>query len=363
LVKDNQGFNYRTINSTILTEVCDNKIFIRFSKVPTSGTWSLTVDDETRTFNFDNTTITTHPYVSSQTGSYLDGFVLTLSLNPETISVAKSTTFDSNVESFILEKDDLFKGSVIATNTTPGAFQTKAYNCNILTTSVTNVQFVFNPENSSEGRNAETNEEFYQRFTETSLANGNSIEGIKNRLLQIINRNQTTDLLRKVKIKTHYGMGPSGAPNPLEVFIAGATTKGEQVATVLRLNLVSAGITLLGDEEFAVRDSEDIEHISRFSRIATKDIYVRMDIEVDGTFETIEEVKEAIVQWGNSLDAGQDVIRIPGLVSSFVGIKGILNVENLELSLNGADYNPENIEIDPFEESAWSIDRIEINII
>lgn len=363
MIKDNQGFIYKTISSITLSDTCDNKIFVNFSKTPTAGTWSLTIDDESRTFVFNISSFTTHPYVSSQTGNFLDGYVLTLTVNPTTVSVSKSSAFDAVVTSNILELDDLYKGDVLAVNQTVGNYKTESHQCNILVNNIVDVDYVYNALDSTEGTNDETDVEFFERMYDVSLANGNSLDGIKNRLMYNINNGETLDLIRKVLIKTHYGVAPEGAPNPLEVFVSGGVSRGQEIAEELRLNLVSAGITLLGDETYTVTDIDGYEHESKFSYVPTIDIYVNLEIETDSTYDGDDAVKNAIVQWGNSLGIGKDVIRLPGLISSISGINGITNVVLLELSDDGITYAESNISIDDYTESSWTTDNITITVV
>lgn len=366
LIKDNQGYTYSTDAEITLTNPCaDNRIYVGFNMVPDGGTWTLTIDDQSLVVQYDDeaSDIVSHPYVSSASGNYVDGFVLDLTVNPTTIETTKSSTFPATPFTQIVDLDNLYYEEVLAINTDAGAYVSDPYRITTLITKPSGITYVYNDEISSTGSAEETDEEFYDRFTDTPIANGNSIEGIKSRLVSIINENQTYDLLEKVKIKEHFTLGATGAPSALEVFVSGATTRGEEIARQLRLNLVSAGIQLLGNEVYTVTDSEGEEHSSAFSYVTKKDIYVNLSLKVTVDYSGDDVVKDALIRFGNSLGVGEDVIRLPGVISALYGIDGINDVVYLKLSDDGVYYDESNIEIDDYEESNWTTANISISTI
>lgn len=366
LIKDNQGYTYAVQEETVLTNACaDNKIYVGFNRVPDAGTWTLTIDDQSLVIQWDDeaSDIETHPYVTSATGNYKDGFELELTLRPTTIETTKSSAFPATPFTQIVELDNLYYEEVLVVNTEAGAYVSDPYRITTLITKPSGITYVYNDEISSTGTAEETDDEFYDRFIDTPIANGNSIEGIKSRLISIINDNQTFDLLEKVKIKEHYTLGATGAPSALEVFVSGAVTRGEEIARQLRLNLVSAGIQLLGDESYTVTDSDGETHQSKFSYVTKKDIYVNMRLKVTVDYAGDDVVKDALVRFGNSLGVGEDVIRLPGVISALYGIDGINDVVYLKLSDDNIYFDETNISIDDYEESNWTTANISLTTI
>jgi uncharacterized phage protein gp47/JayE len=364
LISDASGFQYRTVEDLTMTETCSNKIQINFTSVPTSGTWTLVINGTSHTFNYDATLMTSHAKIASYTGNYEDGFMCVLTEQPSTVSVSRSGAFNAIPSFLLIERDDLFKGSVQAVATRSGLFTSPAWTVSLLPTTISGVEYLYNVLSSSEGRNTETDAELFERFVSEPGALGATIEGIKALLPRLVNDINDIDPVTKVLIKTHYGVGPSGAPNPLEVFISGGTGKGQIIADNLRLNLIAAGIEMLGDETYTVTDSDGFEHTSKFSRVTKKEIYVNMNISVNpATFPGEDAVKEALVTWGNALSVGQDVIRIPGVVGALINVPGILDVPLLELSDDDVTYSESNIDIDDYEESEWSASNITITIL
>lgn len=356
-----QSFDYKPVSSGIIDTLCtENKFQVIFNRIPTAGTWSIEIDGVTETYNFDEAS-PTHSKCSSVTGDYIDGFVFEMSANyGDDLTVESSSVFNSIATLIILELDNLYKTTVTCANTENGAYTSNSLTISEIKTPVTGLEYAYNSSVAIEGTFEETDADFYDRFNEVSGANGNSIEGIKNRLIQIINDGERFDLIKKVIIKEHFGAGLAGAPNPLEIFVSGGDTKGQTIAEVLRLQLVSAGIELLGDEDYTVLDSDSFPHNSKFSRVEEILVYLNLELEVNDDYPGDAVIKDAIVQWGNKLDVGQDVIRIPGVVNALCKIPGITNIPLIELSTDGMTFSEDNIVIQPYQESKWLLENITI---
>jgi uncharacterized phage protein gp47/JayE len=78
-----------------------------------------------------------------------------------------------------------------------------------------------------------------------------------------------------------------------------------------------AGIRAYGDIQRTVTDSDDFDHEIRLSIPTTIDIYLEVDLTVDSSFpdDGINEVKANILEWGNDLGVGTNVIVSPSLIS------------------------------------------------
>lgn len=364
LVVDNSDLNYSTQADINLTEVCSNIIQINFTSVPTSGTWTLTINGVSTVFNYNVVNMLLHSKVSSYTGNYEDGFTCVIVEQPSTVAVVRSGAFNAVPSALILERSDLFKNTVTAVATRPGLFTSPAWAVAQLVVSIAGVNYTYNVLASDEGRNEETDDELYERFSTLNGSISGSIEGLKESLPRFVNEEVDDDPVTKVLIRTHYGAGPTGAPNPIEIYVSGGVSKGQEIADALRLHLVAPGITLYGDETYTCQDSDDFDHECKFSRISKQPIYVNIRVQVDASvFPGAEAVKEALVEWGNSLGAGSKVIRIPGVTSALSAIPGILDIPLLTLSEDGVTYVATNIDIDPYEESEWTLANIDVDVI
>lgn len=365
VIRDTQGLDYKVLDEVELDVACSGDVMrVEFSRVPTTGNWSLVINGTSETFAYDETDLTTHAKVSACEGNHAIGFILELTEEPLTISDSKTALFDAVINTQILEITGKFKKDTTVLCSRNGSFISAPYSIRNLISPPSGLLFGWNEAWGQEGTNDEADDAFFERFKDASGAVGNTVEGIKARLMAILNERESVDLIRKVAVREHFGAGTAGAPNPLEVYVSGGITKGQLIAQVIRLQLVSAGIELLGDEDYTVIDSDGYPHNSKFSRFARKDIYANIEIEVDATiFPGIEAVKEAIVVWGNGLQPGQDVIRLPQMVGALKDITGILNIDTLELSDNGTTFVEDNIAIAEYEESSWDISNISVTVI
>lgn len=361
-VKDIRGFEYQLSDDVLLDQTCDNLFVIRFSSIPSAGTITVNVNGTATSLSW-NQPLTDHPLISDVEGDFVRGFKCTVSETLDSVSVTRSATYNSTPTAQILESDLFFKNTISSVAIEFGAYSSAPYTVNSGVNLPGVIEYVYNSDFSVGGSDRETDEEFYNRFISNTGAIGGSIQGIINNLIFLANEGRIDDLVTQVKVREHYGTGPEGAPNPLEVYVEGGTTIEQKIAEIIRLYLVSAGITLLGDLEFTVVDSEGVAHESRFSRPELVDVYVNIELEVDSSYPGDEEVKKAIFEWGSKLRIGQDVIRIPGLTSSLRDIPGILNVDTLGLSTDGITFEEDNLEISDWSLSNWNIDNINVTII
>ena len=362
IVRDSRQFEYRTLETTILTETCDNKVSLTFSSVPTAGSYVLTINGTAQTMLYYNPP-TAHPLISSATGSHAAGYICEVTTIPTAVSVVRNPDFDAVPSSRILETTDLFKNTAGAVGVTTEAHLTRRLKVTTLPSGPAGVSHVYNIEDSSQGRDEETDAEFYARYIATPIRIGGSINGIRASLPALVNEGETDDLVTSVAVRTHYGMGPAGAPNPIEVYVQGGFTRGQKIADILGLDLASAGIDLLGDEVFTSLDIDGWPHEVRFSRPEQIDIYVNITIEAGEDFPGEDAVKDAIFDWGVRLGVGRDIIRIPGLVGALTQIQGIEDIPTLELSTDGTTFNPANVVIPDYGISIWDKTNINVTVI
>lgn len=120
-------------------------------------------------------------------------------------------------------------------------------------------------------------------------------------------------------------------PHSIEALVQG----GEDQDIWDRLwEVIPAEADTVGDEEGVVTDSQGTEHTMRFSRPEELLIYVDIELDVDEDLypeDGDDQVKEAIVAYGDGLPTGRDV-RASGISAAiFAAVPGVLDVTLVEI--------------------------------
>jgi uncharacterized phage protein gp47/JayE len=108
-----------------------------------------------------------------------------------------------------------------------------------------------------------------------------------------------------------------------------------------------AGIQPYGDIQRTVTDSDDFDHEIRISVPTTVEIYLEVDLTVDSNFpdDGINEIKANILEWGNNLGVGTDVIVSPTLISVIGQTIGITDL-TIRIGTSPSPSFDDNIVID-----------------
>lgn len=90
-------------------------------------------------------------------------------------------------------------------------------------------------------------------------------------------------------------------------------------------DVVAAGIKTIGGVDVTVVDNQGDSHTVKFSRPTEVDIYVEVTLTTNALFPTdgLQQVEDAILAYGLTLQIGQDVIVNPKLICAFATISGI----------------------------------------
>ncbi|MCK5610310.1 hypothetical protein KAR91_51030 [Candidatus Pacearchaeota archaeon] len=142
-------------------------------------------------------------------------------------------------------------------------------------------------------------------------------------------------------------------------------SRDQEVAQAIK-DSKPAGIRPYGDIKKTVTDSENFDHEIRFSIPTIVNVYLEIDLIVDGNFpdEGITEIKNNIVEWGNDLGVGTDVIVSPQLISIIGQTVGITDIV-IRIDTSPSPSFDDNIVIDDgsggdVELSRWEIANITI---
>jgi len=125
-----------------------------------------------------------------------------------------------------------------------------------------------------------------------------------------------------------------------------------------------AGIETFGTSSALATDSEGVTHLMKFSRPFDVLIYVEFDLTVDVNFpvDGQSQAETAILNFGNALTIGQDVIVFPKLISTLNNIQGILDI-SIRIGKTASPTLNDNIVIASNEVSKWDSARTLVTIL
>lgn len=145
-------------------------------------------------------------------------------------------------------------------------------------------------------------------------------------------------------------------PKSFEMVVQGATD--EDIAQTI-WDTKPAGIEYYGSTIVPIEDSQGFTRNVKFSRPTEVNIFVEVDITTDSSFpnDGVLQVQNAIVEHGNSLGIGQDVIVYPKLLCALNDINGITDVI-IRIGTAAGPTLDDNIAIAPQEISTWDTSRV-----
>jgi len=121
----------------------------------------------------------------------------------------------------------------------------------------------------------------------------------------------------------------------------------------------SLGVTQVGAEAVTITDDSEMEHVMRFDRPATANIYVRVELTELPNVATVNALKAAIVAWGDANSKiGADVVRS----QLYIPINTIpgLSVEELFIDDAPSPASTNNLVIPYDAVATWDVDNIEV---
>ena len=152
------------------------------------------------------------------------------------------------------------------------------------------------------------------------------------------------------------------------VYQAGGVTDRDQEIAQAIFDSKPAGIEPHGDVNKTVTDSQGFDHTIKFSRPTEVDIYLELDLTVTSEYpaDGDTQVEDTMVEWGNALGAGQDVIVFGtnALVAQLNSIPGIEDVV-VRVKDGAGPTTDDNVFIDDgsvatVEISRWDTSRITV---
>jgi len=207
------------------------------------------------------------------------------------------------------------------------------------------------------GRNIETDPDFRaRRASSLQVIGAGTVEAIRARLLTDVD-GVTAALI--FENDTDAVDGDGRPAHSFEPVVQGGTD--QDIIDLLWL-VKPAGIESFGTISGTAEDSQGDPQDISFSRPVEVDIYVEIDVEVDGTYPVTGDdiLKQALVDYGDALGIGTDVyISKLYCPASTVGVVNITRIEIGETAVvAGLD-----IAIDPTEISEWDTSRIIVSAV
>jgi len=183
---------------------------------------------------------------------------------------------------------------------------------------ISGIESVTNPEPTSGGRDAETDEEFRYRIKTTIQSLGKAtLDAIKAAVLCV-------EGVKAVKIEENDTMNDYTAegglpPKSFRVFVWGGD---DQAIAQAIFDAKPAGIRPYGSVSAIAYDIDGNPHTVYFERPTEVPIYIDVQVTTDGTEVTEQEIKDAIKAYFDTLELGDDVIynKVVAAVMSVPGV-------------------------------------------
>ena len=391
---------FETTDDVTLIAGTDEVQTITFSLTPDAGSFTVSYEgDETATIAHDDLAADVQVALRALSGlsevtvsgDFATGFVVTFTgadgVQEQPLLVEETNTL----------LDTPTAVTITITETTPGVYQgetgmictvTGAENANAKTLTVINTPVAgftstFNAVDAVPGRDVETDAEARIRRNESVVTSlSATVEAIKNKisdlnddeysalpqLTDIIVYENDTDAINSKNMTPHTVMAVVRQTGDVD-------TRDHEIAQAIFDSKAGGPGTSYGFATGAdavtetVTDSMGIDHTIYFARPTSVPIYLILEnFSTDTSYPTDgdDQLKAALVAWGNLLGVGEDVIVYPQLIAQIATIPGILDFD-VKIGVAPAPTLDDNIDISDGtttspEFSSWSTTNISITV-
>ena len=216
-----------------------------------------------------------------------------------------------------------------------------------------NLYSVTNTELLVQGRDRETDEEFRQRyFQSTSKTGASTIESIQATVLEVPG-------VKSVSITENSSSTEENGipPHSFSVFVYGGSD--QDVARAI-FQTKPSGIQAFGKTVVPVQDSQGITHYIGFTRPSITNVFVRLTIQRGTNYPANGDdlVRTEVLTYFEQLMIGDDVI-VSQLIRAVGNIDGVVDV-SVELSTDGTTYVTSNLAIPSDSVAATTSDKVVI---
>ena len=220
-------------------------------------------------------------------------------------------------------------------------------------TPIAGLDSVTNPLPAIIGRDLETDAELrIRRNGNLQFSQAGPVEAIRSAILAL-NADTTKVAIEHVIVFENYTLttdarGLPGKSFEVVVYQAGGSTdRDQEIADTIFLKAKPAGIEPYGSISVQVTDSQGFTHYCWFTRPTQVPIYLELDLTVTSDYPANGDdyIKEKIVQWGNGLGPGADVVVYPSLISQLADVAGIVDVV-VRIGVAASPTTDDNVDID-----------------
>jgi uncharacterized phage protein gp47/JayE len=341
---------------------------VAFDHVPTAGNWTLkfgTVSTTSLAFNANAAAVQVALRLLSGlasltvSGDYTAGFTITftgtvgdqtaLQVTPHTLTYA-SGAVTPTVTTLMPGVPPQVAANFTAESA--GAVVALAASLTVIETPVSGWASATNPTDAAVGNEIESDPNYkVRRSTSVQKSANSTVPAIRAKILEIADVDDCF-------VFENYTSGTvSGRPpKSVEAIVLGGTDL--EIGNAIWASK-AGGIEPYGTSSVVITDSQGQPHTIGFSRPTVINIYLELDITVDGTFPLTGDdlVKAAILAYGDGLSMGDDVIVFPKLIAALSSITGINDVA-IRIGTAPSPTLDNNIAIATTERAAFDTSRI-----
>ncbi len=215
-----------------------------------------------------------------------------------------------------------------------------------------------NPLDAESGRDEETDTDFRGRRAALLRIQGSgTLDAIRSDLLDV--EDVTSCIVFENATDSTDGDGLP--PHSIEVLVQNG--EDQDIFDAI-LATKPAGIATYGTETGTVTDASGIDHTVYFTRATDVDIYITVDVTVlslDWPEDGEEQIKDALVAYGDALEIGDDVVRSQ-LFAPADSVSGVYDVTAVKLGVTASPVGTSNLTIDSRERAVFDTSRIVVNV-
>lgn len=374
-VLGNSSVRFLTDSAVVLVAGADEVQDLDFSLVPTAGTFKLKyIVDETAVLNWNDSAATIQAALNALellsgvtvSGNFTSGFTITFAgadgkqehalLEVTSNSLVNGVT--AVVTTVVETVAGVPQGTVDMTCETNGETSAPAQTVSVIETPVAGLSSTRNPEDAILGRAEETDLELRQRRENTlQVAGAGTVEAIRSELLSL---EGVTDCIVFENVNDLPDIDGRPAKSFEAVVNGGDADEIEDKIWETK----PAGIRTYGNQAGTIVDSMGFTHDINWSRPTELDIYLEVDITVtpDAPVNAASLVENALVEYGNTIGIGNDVIVYPRLVCALEQFSWITDVVT-RIGLSPSPTLDDNIPVDADEIPSFDTTRTSVTLI
>ena len=195
----------------------------------------------------------------------------------------------------------------------------------------------------SVGKDEESDYELRERIVEAGEGGGSCNEAsVIASLLKVPTVTSATVIVNDTDTTDEYG----NLPHSIACYVAGGNDYSQEIGEAI-FSSKPLGIKTNGTTTVNVIDSGGYTHEIKYNNMRSVTVYVKITITTNRYFKGeigINEIKENIMNYINSLGFGEDVI-LSALYGYIYSVEGIAKVDSLQLSTDGTTYSNNDIAI------------------